>query len=137
MTSKPTDKSKYYSKYSQGYCTLAQYIVELVCENKARKEKKDLPIKFWNRPEWSNYFRGQIRAANSLVKKYSSKAILATLEKNHYVYSLRGKWLEPKIKQEENNLIKDVQPAQLQMASTVSQPRPQQSVHNILDLLEE
>jgi len=45
---------KYISKYSNGkQVSAAQYITELICENKARIEQKDLHYRFWNNKEWS------------------------------------------------------------------------------------
>ena len=98
MGQKRTEKSRYQSRYSpKGYVTAAQYICEMICEAKARSEGKELPFKFWELEEWAKFFRSQINSANSLLKKYSEKAILAVLKdnKNSKTYSLRANWLIP------------------------------------------
>jgi chorismate-pyruvate lyase len=50
MAKNRTNKSRYPSRYSpNGWVSAPQYITELVCEKKAQKEKKELPMKFWER----------------------------------------------------------------------------------------
>jgi len=81
------------SKYSNGKLVSdAQYITELICENKARLEKTDLHYKFWNSPKWSGFFRNQIASANKLLKKYNIVPIIRALktEKGLRIYSLRA-----------------------------------------------
>jgi hypothetical protein len=94
---------KYLSKYSNNKSiTEAQYIVEIICENKAKLENKDLYFRFWTNKEWSKYYRDQIATANKLVKKYSAKAIIQALKnpKASKIYSLRAPHLIPIIEQE-------------------------------------
>jgi hypothetical protein len=87
-----TDK-KYPSRYSNGkFVSSAQYITELICENKAKKDKLDLHFKFWINKEWSSYYRNQIGTANKLLKTYDAKAIIKALgdPKAKNIYSLRA-----------------------------------------------
>lgn len=103
---------KYISKYSNGkYVTAAQYITELICENKAKQEKKDLYFKFWTTKEWSLYYRNQISTANKLVKKYNPQAIIRALKgiQASKIYSLRAPHLIPIIEQELSLLDKENQ----------------------------
>jgi hypothetical protein len=84
---------KYISKYSNNKeVSAAQYITELICENKAIKDKLDLHYRFWTNKKWSMYYRNQIASANKLLEKYNAKAIIAALKnpeaKN--IYSLRA-----------------------------------------------
>ena len=52
MGKERTEKSRYSSRYSpSAYVTGPQYILELICERKAKRENIDLPIKFWNLPD--------------------------------------------------------------------------------------
>lgn len=98
-------RKKYPSRYSpNGKVHAAQYITELICEKKAVKDKKELPIKFWKLTEWNRYYRYQIMLANVLLKKYSAKAIIAALmdKKSRNVYSLRSPFLEKLIKEYEH-----------------------------------
>lgn len=83
----------YISKYSNGKSvSAAQYITELICENKAKIEKKDLHYKFWTNKLWSKYYRDQIASANKLLKTYDAKAIVNALKdpQASKIYSLRA-----------------------------------------------
>jgi hypothetical protein len=94
---------KYISKYSNNKTvTAAQYITEIICENKAKKDGKDLHFRFWSSKEWSAYYRNQIATANQLVTKYPEKAIVNALKnkKAEKIYSLRAPHLIAIIEQE-------------------------------------
>lgn len=98
---------KYLSKYSNGKeVTAAQYITELICENKAKKEKRDLHYRFWTNKEWSRYYRDQIATANKLIAKYSEQAIIRALKTKEAekIYSLRAPHLIPIIDQQQSIL---------------------------------
>ena len=85
--------NKYISKYSNGKeVSAAQYITELICENKARLEKKDLHYRFWTNKIWSKYYRDQIASANKLLQKYDAKSIVNALKDTHAskIFSLRA-----------------------------------------------
>jgi hypothetical protein len=95
---------KYPSRYSNGkYVSAAQYITEIICENKAKKDKLDLHHRFWLTPLWEKYYRNQIASAHSLLKKYSAKAIIGALSdsKASKIYSLRAPHLIPIIEQKQ------------------------------------
>lgn len=109
MSKNRTEKSKYPSRYSpDGWVSAPQYITEFVCEKKAQKENKELPIKFWEISEWRKYFRYQITIANSLLKDFPEEAIIAALKDRRCwkTYSLRSPFLQGIIKEKEA-LIKD------------------------------
>lgn len=91
MAKQHSEKSRWPSKYSpKGWVTASQYLVELVCEAKARKEEKLLPIKFWELKEWAKYFAFQSVLANRLMKEFSELALIKAIKdpKCFYVYSL-------------------------------------------------
>lgn len=93
---------KYISKYSPNKkVSPAQYISEIVCERRATSLKTNLPAKFWNNPDWKQYYIFQIKIANELLKTYSDKAILfaLNLDKCKTVFSLRNPVLIGYIKQ--------------------------------------
>ncbi len=99
----------YISKYSNGKnVTAAQYITELICENKAKKDGKDLHFKFWTNKEWASYYKNQIATANKLVLKYNDQAIIRALKskKAEKIYSLRAPHLIPIIEHEQAILEK-------------------------------
>lgn len=86
-------KNTYPSRYSNGKTvSAAQYITELICENKAKMDKEDLHHRFWLTKKWEKYYRNQIASANKLVKKYSPQAIVLALKDNRAsrIYSLRA-----------------------------------------------
>jgi hypothetical protein len=98
---------KYPSKYSNGKdVSAAQYITEIICEKKAKREGKDLHYRFWVNKEWAVFYRNQIASANKLVKKHNELAIIKALNnpKTEKIYSLRAPHLIPIIEQEEKVL---------------------------------
>jgi hypothetical protein len=100
-----TEKSKYPSRYSpDGFVTAAQYILELVCEKKARAEGKELPIKFWELKEWRQTFIMQLRKVHSLLKKYDERAIIRAINSRYKLYSILPKWFEQYIVEEQAKL---------------------------------
>lgn len=106
--------NKYISKYSNGkLVTCSQYITEIICEHKAKIDKKDLHYRFWVNKEWASFYRNQIASANKLVKEYDCKAIIAALKnkKCERTYSLRSPILLEIIKTEQKKLEKQ-QPLQ-------------------------
>jgi len=89
---------KYLSKYSNGKTvSAAQFITEIVCENKARRDKLDLHYRFWTHSTWATFYRNQIASANKLVKQYGAKPIIKALQddKGKNIYSLRAPFLIP------------------------------------------
>lgn len=98
---------KYISKYSNNKSVSpAQYITEVICENKAKKDKLDLHYRFWLNKEWALFYRNQIASANKLLQKYSDVAIVRALKHDNAakIYSLRAPHLIPIIEQEQKKL---------------------------------
>lgn len=98
----PIMADKYPSKYSNGKTvSAAQYITEIICENKAKLGKEDLHYRFWLSKKWSAYYRNQIASANKLLEKYSPEAIVEALRSDEAkkIYSLRAPHLVPIIEQ--------------------------------------
>ena len=95
---------KYPSKYSNGkLVSAAQYITEIICENRAKMLKKDLHYRFWVSKEWSSYYRNQIGSANKLLEKYTDISIIKALNnpRASKIYSLRAPHLLPIIEEEQ------------------------------------
>lgn len=143
MSNKPTQSSKYPSRYSPGkWISSSQYITELICEKKAQKNKKDLPNEFWNLPEWKKFYKQQILAACGLLKIYDDKAIIRALQNKAAwsIYSLRAPHLDDIIKEEQRLLELEqekVKPINLDLKSTDSKPRIEKSRKNIITKLKE
>lgn len=96
--------NQYPSKYSNGKTVSpAQYITEIICENKARMNKEDLHYRFWLNKKWSAYYRNQIASANKLLEKYSAEAVVAALNSDpaKKIYSLRAPQLVAIIEKQE------------------------------------
>lgn len=108
----------YPSRYSpdvdaDGYAwvTGRQYIVELICENKALQDKyqtgssKELPRGFYtkelNLVEWQKFYQDQIknRSLTKLIETHTIDKIIAFLRHNKFITSLRPKWVHEKINQ--------------------------------------
>lgn len=91
---------KFISKYSNDKeVSAAQFITELICENKARIDKKDLHFKFWLNKEWASFFKNQIASAHKLLKQYDAIDIIRALktQKGQKIFSLRAKHFVPMI----------------------------------------
>lgn len=98
---------QYLSRYSNGKLVSAsQYITEIICEKKAKIERKDLHYRFWISPEWQLFYRNQIASANKLVKKYDEIAVIRALNnpKASKIYSLRAPFFESIIQEEQTRL---------------------------------
>ena len=109
MTKNRTEKSKYPSRYSPGgWVSAPQYITEFICEKKAQKDHKELPIKFWEIKEWRNYYRYQITLANALLKEFEADFIIAALKDNRCwkTYSLRAPMLRGIIEEKSSEATK-------------------------------
>lgn len=97
----------YISKYSNNKeVSAAQYITELICENKAKKDKLDLHYRFWVNKKWAAYYRNQIATAHKLISKYDDVAIIRALKHDQAskIYSLRAPHLIPIIEEEQKKL---------------------------------
>jgi hypothetical protein len=93
---------QYLSKYSNGkYVSPAQYITEIICENKAIKDKNDLHYRFWTTKKWSLFYRNQIASAHKLLEQYPANAIIKALTSTEgkKIYSLRAPHLKSIIEQ--------------------------------------
>lgn len=142
MAKKQTKKSGYPSLYSPGgFVSGPQYIIELLCEAKARREKKDLPVKFWNLPEWSTYYKAQLRCVYALLKKYDEQALINTLRNNKHIFSLRPDFVKPLIDDEQLKVLAKKNKPKIQIQEPINTNvettvRPKHK-KNILDKLEE
>lgn len=120
MAKNRTEKSRYPSRYSpEGWVSASQYITELICEKKARTDKKELPIKFWEIKEWCKYYKYQITLANKLIKAHGEDVVIAALKDDRCwsTYSLRAPRLKQVIEEKEKEKVE----------------RPQNTEYNIKD----
>lgn len=131
---------KYPSKYSNGKdVSAAQYISEMICERIAKRQKKDLHYRFWLSPEWEKEYKGQIAAANKLLKKYEYRAIVNGLlsSAGQKIYSLRAPHLIDIIEQARDKLEKE-QPIQKKIErNLLDKGKVDKKSYNILDKLKD
>jgi hypothetical protein len=116
MSKEYSEKNRFLSIYGSGYITAPQYLTEQLCAQVARSTQEDLIDRFWKLPKWTKFFKEQIPAAFTLLKKYDVEAILKALkDKRAYkVYSFRAPWF-----------IKIVQQYQTQIDLIEAHPKQQ------------
>lgn len=138
MANEQSKKNCYPSKYSNNqWIRPDQYIIEIICEKKAKKDNIDLPLQFWKNKEWEKFFKSQLRKCRSLLKKYSHVAIVKALkdQRAYSIYSLFAPWLEDIIQSYQHEIDRVV----------VKQESPEMSIGNFyrktkktnLDILDE
>lgn len=113
--------TEFISKYSNGKrVSAAQYITEIICEKKARMDKKDLHYRFWLSPEWERFYKNQIASAYKLLKQFSDIAIVRGLNnpKASKIYSLRAPHLLPIIEQEQTKLDQENKNLSIKLSRT-------------------
>ena len=128
-----SDNNNYPSRYSpnvdaQGYAWVSgrQYIVELLCENKAltdsykKGSSKELPRGFYtkelNLTEWQTFYTEQInnRSLTKLIETHTVDKIVTFLRDNRFIMSLRPKWVHEKI--DEYNYIPKTKSADIDLS---------------------
>jgi hypothetical protein len=92
------------SKYTTKKVTEVDYVCHKICENRANSLKRDLPWKFWELPEWKNYFIYQKKFAANLINEYGFSCVMSVLNKNPSIFSLRNPLLIDKLTEEYENL---------------------------------
>ena len=116
MAKERSHDNRYPSRYSSdmdangfAWVTGRQYIVELICENKALQNKyktgssQELPRGFYTKSlglaQWQEFYTEQInnRSLTKLIEKHTVDKIVAFLKENRYIMSLRPKWVHEKI----------------------------------------
>lgn len=66
-----------------------------------RKHKKVLGPQYWNLPQYKEDYQYQIRVFSKLIKIYSKEAILKTINKESWCWSLNSPKLKNKINEEQ------------------------------------
>lgn len=106
---------KVVSKISGREITQAQYITELVCSRRYKKEEGvEAKAGFWATSEkWTDVYRQQITRANALLRMYDYFVIIRVLERESWMYSLYTKKLnadllaEQKKTDKKHSVLKD------------------------------
>lgn len=96
---------KYQSIFSPGKeIEASQYIIELLCRNKASSLKKSLPIGFTNLPEWQIYFKSQLKKCHEYLGIYHPDIIIKTISQKK-IYSLFPKWIKDEFDKEHERTL--------------------------------
>ena len=106
MKSTPSEKRPYKSFFKEGYVTEANYIVELIFKKRFEQlSNESCPQRFWNNDAQKGPYRGQIVAANRLLKKYHGVSIIKAIQspRAKYIFKLQDPKLKPIIESFEAN----------------------------------
>lgn len=86
-------ENNYTSPSTGELCTVNQYLAEIVCTRKAKREGNDLAFKFWNKKQKTNY-QATIVAVGKLVKEFGEKEVASYfLKDGSNIYSVG--WYTP------------------------------------------
>ena len=81
--------------------TAAQYIAELVCKNRAANLKVELPIHFWDQPEWCKYYKAQLFVIYKYLNRYDSEVLIKVIKEKN-IWSIFAKWINEEFLKEQN-----------------------------------
>ena len=111
--------SRFKSPSTGEYCTVAQYIAEILIQRKAEADNKgSLAYKFWNKTQKKNYTR-QVQAVSTLIGKFGESAVFDyIINTNKRVYSASPKWVKEAV--EKHKSVLDKRPKQKIEATEVS-----------------
>jgi hypothetical protein len=99
-------ENKYTSPSTGKLCTASQYLSEVVCTRKAKKDGNDLAFKFWNKKQKDSY-KATIVSICKLIDEFGEKEVVSYfLNDGKFIYS--AGWYTPH-KWIKENLIKYVQ----------------------------
>ena len=111
MARQRSEVSRFKSPSTGEYCTVAQYIAEILIQRKAEADNKgSLAYKFWNKTQKKNYTR-QVQAVSTLIGKFGESAVFDyIINTNKRVYSASPKWVKEAVEKHKSAL--DRQPKQ-------------------------
>jgi len=111
MARQRSEVSRFKSPSTGEYCTVAQYIAEILIQRKAEADNKgSLAYKFWNKTQKKNYTR-QVQAVSTLIGKFGESAVFDyIINTNKRVYSASPKWVKEAV--EKHKSVLDRQPKQ-------------------------
>jgi len=70
------DPLRFDSAYTDSKVNAANRVVELVCEFRAAYLEVKLPYRFWNEPQWADYYIYQLRMAHKLLKSFDALTLM-------------------------------------------------------------
>jgi hypothetical protein len=81
-----------------------QYIIEILCKNKAESLKKSLSIGFSQLPEWKIFWSSQTKKCQFYLDKYHPDIIISVISKKK-IYSLFAGWIDDEFQKEHNRIL--------------------------------
>ena len=119
MARQRSEVSRFKSPSTGEYCTVAQYIAEILIQRKAEADNKgSLTYKFWNKTQRKNYTR-QVQAVSTLIGKFGEPAVFDyIINTNRRVYSASPKWVKEAV--EQHRLVLERRPKQENKVTEVS-----------------
>lgn len=103
-------KTRYPSRHatkdgSTRWVSASQYLAEMMVERRARKEGKELPIRFWEKNPWRRFFHVQLKEANRLLKEFPPSAVSRALSsrEGRRIFSLRCPGFEEMVRRQKVN----------------------------------
>ncbi len=128
MANERSEKSRFASRYTNGFVSAAQYLSEIMCERQSKKDNVHLPDKFWNDLVWKKDFLLQLKHANELLKTYSIDCILSVLKDrraaNVYSLGLRSVLIPLLEKCAKLDLTATQESPKIETINTTEKPRP-------------
>ena len=120
MAKNRTAKSCYPSRFGNGWITAQQYIAEIVCERRFKKDGKDVIPEYWKQADWAKICKYQNILASGLLKIHDAKAIINALNSKdgQGIFSLNNKFLDGIIEREAVKLSQLDQQCQNTIKST-------------------
>ena len=92
-----------------------------------RKHKKVLPAHYWNLPQYKSDYQYQIRIFSKLIKIYSKEAILKTIDKENWCWSLNNPKIQAKIDEEQSKIDREKSQKEAQIILNNSGPNLENS----------
>ena len=111
MARQRSKASRFKSPSTGEYCTVAQYIAEILIQRKSEADNKgSLAYKFWNKTQKKNYTR-QVQAVSALIGTFGESAVFDyIINTNKRVYSASPKWVKEAV--EKHKSVLDRRPKQ-------------------------
>jgi hypothetical protein len=131
-------KTKWMSRYSpQKPVAFRQWVAEILCERKAHNLDKDLPLKFWNIPEWKGYYFFCLREVDKILKDHSEHSIYQALKAKKTIFSLRAPAFKKELKKQEKVSRPQVEPKIVKQEEVNTFTRRSVSTKSVFDKIQE
>ena len=129
MARQRSQSSRFKSPSTGEYCTVSQYIAEILVQRKAEKDNVgSLSYKFWNKTQKKEYTR-QVQSVSKLINMFGEPAVFDYIIKtNKRVYSASPKWVKDEIAKHKKCIDKQpkknpAQTVEVNKENIESQPR--------------